>query len=133
MLRVGDKPVLRLIIDQFGRDGFSHFVLSVNCRAKVSKEYFKEGSDFDVAIDYLQETEQLGATGCLSLSTGPDRGGLRGEWRCRGRLGPARSVASAPSEGGSGVGLPARAPVCYSIRGHLHTCRARAYDRREST
>jgi dTDP-glucose pyrophosphorylase len=67
MLRVGDKPVLQLIIEQFRRAGVSRFVLSVNYRAEVIKEYFKDGSDFEVAIEYLQETERLGTAGCLSL------------------------------------------------------------------
>jgi hypothetical protein len=40
MLKVGDKPVLQLIIEQFRRAGVSRFLLSVNYRAELIKEYF---------------------------------------------------------------------------------------------
>ena len=67
MLRVGDKPILQLIIEQFRRAGVSRFILSVNYRADVIREYFKDGSEFEVQIEYLHETERLGTAGGLSL------------------------------------------------------------------
>jgi dTDP-glucose pyrophosphorylase len=67
MLRVGDKPILQLIIEQFRRAGISRFVLSVNFKAEVITNYFGDGSRFDVDISYVNETARLGTAGCLSL------------------------------------------------------------------
>jgi dTDP-glucose pyrophosphorylase len=67
MLRVGDKPILQLIIEQFRRAGVSRFIISVNFKAEVIIEYFGNGSRFDVEISYIHETERMGTAGCLSL------------------------------------------------------------------
>ncbi len=67
MLRIGDKPILQLILEQFRRAGISRFIVSVNYRAEVIKDYFGDGGEFDVGIEYIQETERMGTAGCLSL------------------------------------------------------------------
>jgi NDP-sugar pyrophosphorylase family protein len=67
MLKVGDKPILQLIIEQFRRAGISRFIISVNFKAEVITQYFGDGSRFDVEISYIHETERLGTAGCLSL------------------------------------------------------------------
>ena len=67
MLRIGEKPILQLIIEQSRRAGISRFVLSVNYKAEVIKDYFKDGADFDVKIEYIEETVRRGTAGCLSL------------------------------------------------------------------
>ena len=67
MLRIGDKPILQLIIEQFRRAGISRFIISVNFRAEVITEHFGDGSRYDVDISYLHETERMGTAGCLSL------------------------------------------------------------------
>lgn len=67
MLRVGDKPILQLIIEQFRRAGISRFIISVNFKAEIITEHFGDGSRYDVDISYLHETERMGTAGCLSL------------------------------------------------------------------
>ncbi len=67
MLMVGDKPMLQHIIDMFISHGFTKFMLSVNYKAEVIKEYFKDGSKFGIEIIYLEETKRLGTGGALSL------------------------------------------------------------------
>lgn len=67
MLKIGDKPILQLIVEQLRRAGISCFLISVNYQAEIIKDYFKDGSEFEVQIEYLHETERLGTAGCLSL------------------------------------------------------------------
>lgn len=67
MLRVGEKPILQLIIEQFRRAGIARFIISVNYKAEVITNYFGDGSRFDVDISYVHETARLGTAGCLSL------------------------------------------------------------------
>ncbi len=67
MLNVGSKPMIEHIIDMFVSHGFTKFMLSVNFKAEVIKDYFKDGSDFGIEIKYLEEKERLGTGGALSL------------------------------------------------------------------
>ena len=67
MLKVGEKPMLEHIIDMFVSYGFTKFMLSVNYKAEVIKNYFKDGKDFGIEIKYLEEKERLGTGGALGL------------------------------------------------------------------
>lgn len=67
MLRVGDKPILETILASFIEYGFNRFYFSVNYRASVVKEYFGDGSAWQVDIRYLEEDQKLGTAGALSL------------------------------------------------------------------
>ncbi|MCJ8347380.1 nucleotidyltransferase family protein [bacterium] len=69
MLKVGNKPVIECIIDMFISHGFNKFMISVNYKAEVIKEYLKDGRDFGVEICYIEETKRLGTGGALSLIT----------------------------------------------------------------
>ena len=67
MLKVGDKPMVEHIIDMFVSHGFTKFMLSVNYKAEVIKEYFGDGSRFGIEVKYLEEEKRLGTGGALSL------------------------------------------------------------------
>ena len=67
LLKVGSKPILETIIENFANYGFKEIVISVNYKANMIKEYFKDGSDFGVKISYLEEDKRLGTAGALSL------------------------------------------------------------------
>lgn len=67
MLRVGDKPILETILDNFIEHGFSRFLISVNYKSEMIESYFGDGSQWDVQIDYLRENKKLGTAGALSL------------------------------------------------------------------
>jgi len=71
MLNIGGKPILQLILEQFRRAGVSRFIISLNYKAEVIKDYFQDGAQFDVQIRYLEETERMGTAGCLSLLDEP--------------------------------------------------------------
>ena len=67
MLKVGGKPVLERIIENFTRVGFKKFYISVNFKAEMIEEYFKDGKSLDCDIEYLREDMRLGTGGSLSL------------------------------------------------------------------
>ncbi len=67
MLKVGDKPIIESIIDNFHAQGFRNFYFCVNYMHDVFKEYFEDGKKWDVSIKYITEPKRLGTAGALSL------------------------------------------------------------------
>lgn len=67
MLHVGNKPILETIIESFKSYGFDQFILSVNYKKEIVKNYFQDGSALDVEIEYIEEEKRLGTAGALSL------------------------------------------------------------------
>ena len=67
MLELGGKPMMEHIIDMFVSDGYTKFMISVNYKSEVIKDYFNDGKKFGVEIKYLEEKERLGTGGALSL------------------------------------------------------------------
>lgn len=68
MLPVGGKPLLEIIIEQFRSYGFSNILLSVNYQKEVIKNYFQDGSAFQVNIRYIEEEQRLGTAGAILLA-----------------------------------------------------------------
>jgi dTDP-glucose pyrophosphorylase len=67
MLEVGGKPILERIVNNFKRAGFQNFFFSVNYKAEMIENYFKDGKSFGCQISYLKENKRLGTAGSLSL------------------------------------------------------------------
>jgi dTDP-glucose pyrophosphorylase len=67
LLKVGNKPILETIVENFAKYGFVNITISVNYMADMIKEYFGDGSKFGVNINYIEETERMGTAGALSL------------------------------------------------------------------
>jgi dTDP-glucose pyrophosphorylase len=67
MLKVGNKPLLETIIENFTEQGFRKFYISVNYMADKIKEYFGNGAQWGAEIQYLEESTRLGTAGALSL------------------------------------------------------------------
>lgn len=67
LLRVGDKPILETILKEFIEHNFVNFYLSVNYKAEQIKDYFQDGSRWNVNIRYINESKRLGTAGALSL------------------------------------------------------------------
>lgn len=68
MLRVGNKPILQTIIEQFKEFGFTNILISVNYKADIIENYFRDGKDFGVSIKYIKETKRLGTAGAIKLA-----------------------------------------------------------------
>ena len=67
MLKVGNKPILETIILNFKKYGFVNLVLCVSYKSEIIEEYFKDGSEFGVNIEYVHENKRMGTAGALSL------------------------------------------------------------------
>jgi dTDP-glucose pyrophosphorylase len=67
MLQLGGKPLLEQLINSFVDHGFSDFLISVNYKANVIKDYFNDGNKHGVSISYIEEKKRLGTAGALSL------------------------------------------------------------------
>ena len=67
MLLINEKPILEYIIENFIKQGFYKFKISVNYKYQIIKNYFGDGSKWNIDITYLQEKETLGTAGCLSI------------------------------------------------------------------
>jgi dTDP-glucose pyrophosphorylase/predicted transcriptional regulator len=71
LLKVGDQPVLALILNQLRAYGFHRFFISVNYLGDRIEEYFGHGQKEGLTIEYLREREPLGTAGPLSLMPQP--------------------------------------------------------------
>ncbi len=67
LLPVAGKPMLEHIIERSKLAGFSRYVISVHYLGHMIEEYFGDGGNWDVQIDYLREDQPLGTAGALSL------------------------------------------------------------------
>lgn len=67
MLKVGGKPVLERILENFINVGFKKFYFTVNYKANIIEDYFGDGSKFNCTIKYVKEKKRLGTAGSLSL------------------------------------------------------------------
>jgi dTDP-glucose pyrophosphorylase/predicted transcriptional regulator len=76
MLKVGGKPLLETILENFIEHGFCHFYISVNYMSEVVKSHFGDGSRWGVDICYLHEDQRLGTAGALSLLPEKNNGPL---------------------------------------------------------
>jgi dTDP-glucose pyrophosphorylase len=69
MLKVGNKPILQTIVKKFKESGYENFIICVNYKSKIIKNYFGDGTKFGVKIRYIKEKKRLGTAGALSLFT----------------------------------------------------------------
>jgi dTDP-glucose pyrophosphorylase len=67
MLPIGGRPLLESIIRNLASQGFRKFFISVNYKREIIQNYFRDGRDFEVQIEYLVENEKLGTAGSLAL------------------------------------------------------------------
>ena len=67
MLKVGNKSILQTIVESFAEYGYTNIVMCLNYKSEVIKEYFGDGSDFGVSIEYILESKRMGTAGALSL------------------------------------------------------------------
>lgn len=65
MLPINGKPILERIIEKLTNQGFQKFYISINYLGEQIKEYFEDGSKWDIEIEYIEETKQLGTAGAL--------------------------------------------------------------------
>lgn len=67
LLKIGAKPLLEIIVENFKEYGFKKFYFSVNYKAEMIEEYFGDGVHWGIDIQYIYETKRLGTAGALGL------------------------------------------------------------------
>jgi len=67
MLKIGSRPILEMILEQFIKAGFHRFFISTHYKPEVIKSYFEDGKSWGVSITYINEDVPLGTGGALSL------------------------------------------------------------------
>ena len=65
LLQIKEKPILQYCIENIKRNGINEIIISIGYQAEKIKEYFKDGSDFNVKIDYVIEKDPLGTGGAV--------------------------------------------------------------------
>ena len=67
MLEVGNKPILQIILESLRKAGFKRILLNVRHLSHIIKSYFKDGSEFDLNIEYIEEPKPMGTAGSLGI------------------------------------------------------------------
>jgi dTDP-glucose pyrophosphorylase/CBS domain-containing protein len=70
MLPLGDRPLMELIIRQLQQVGIRHVNLTTHYKKDAIAQYFGDGQDFGVEIQYMEEDQPLGTAGALSRLDG---------------------------------------------------------------
>lgn len=72
MLRVGERPLMEVIIARLREAGVRRVHIATHFRAEKIIDHFRDGKAFGVDIDYLNEATPLGTGGALSLLSAPE-------------------------------------------------------------
>ena len=67
LLKVGSSPILESIIKRFIDFGFHNFFISTHYKSEMIKDYFQEGAQWDVTIQYIEESQPMGTAGALTM------------------------------------------------------------------
>lgn len=67
MLKIGGLPILAHILNRFIENGFHQFYFSTHYLAQQIRDYFGDGSKWNVSITYIHEEKPLGTGGALGL------------------------------------------------------------------
>ncbi len=65
MFKILGKPILQYQIESLKKSGINEITLVVGYLKDIIIEYFGDGHDFNVKINYIEETEPLGTAGAL--------------------------------------------------------------------
>ena len=67
MLKIGNKPMLEILVERFKKEGFFNIYISTHYFADRIMDYFGDGQRHGVNITYVHELEPLGTGGALGL------------------------------------------------------------------
>jgi len=67
MLKIGEKPIIQHCMEHFGKFGVVNIWVSVNYLAHQITEYFGNGADFNLNLNYVREDESMGTIGSCAL------------------------------------------------------------------
>lgn len=67
LLPIGEKAVLEIQIERLKKYGFDHVFLATNYKADYIKNFFGDGSRYDVKLEISKEEKPLGTAGPVKL------------------------------------------------------------------
>ena len=67
LMPIGEKPIIEIIIDKFHSIGVNNFLISVNYKKEMIKQYFEQLNNTNYNIDFIDEDKFLGTGGSLYL------------------------------------------------------------------
>ena len=67
LLAVGGKPIIEWTIGSLSQQGFERFILCLNYKAAIFRACLGDGERLGAQLEYVEEKEQLGTAGALSL------------------------------------------------------------------
>jgi mannose-1-phosphate guanylyltransferase/phosphomannomutase len=65
MMEVGGKPILWYVIENLKKNGIKELILTVGYMHEQIREYFGNGSEFGVKIEYAVENEKMNTAGSI--------------------------------------------------------------------
>lgn len=72
MLPVGDRPLMEVIIDQLRQSGIGRVNITTHYLPEKITDYFGNGENFGVELNYVSEDRPLGTAGSLGLIDWPE-------------------------------------------------------------
>lgn len=67
LLKVGKKPIIEHNLDRLALYGVDNYWITVNYLGEQIEEYFKNGKEKNININYVREDKPLGTIGSLSM------------------------------------------------------------------
>ena len=67
LLKIGNKPILETILENFIAQGFHRFRLCINYKGDMIRDHFGNGERWNAEIEYIEEKQRMGTAGALSL------------------------------------------------------------------
>lgn len=68
MLKVGNKPIIEHNIDRLINYGIQHIHISINYLGDIICNYFRDGDEKGISIEYLREETPMGTFGSVTLA-----------------------------------------------------------------
>ena len=72
LMPIGDRPVLDVVIRQLTHHQFDRVTVATGYLAELIEAFFRDGSDYGIAIDYHREHTPLGTAGAIASIDGLD-------------------------------------------------------------
>lgn len=71
LLPVGNQPILETIVKHIAEQGFERFYFCINYLGEQIRDYFGDGHQYGIEIEYIEEQDRMGTAGALSLLPQP--------------------------------------------------------------
>jgi dTDP-glucose pyrophosphorylase len=70
MLKIGEMPIIEIILRKLKSQGFKNVLISVNYLGEVIEDHIKDGAWLGLNVTYLHESQPLGTAGALGQLNG---------------------------------------------------------------